>query len=80
MAKQSKPEVSEDPTVSEPTAPDTTEPEAQETVAQEEVDTNGAGEGREPQIASEPEKSFEERTGVGTPPWLNPDGTQNTGE
>jgi hypothetical protein len=44
------------------------------------IKDNGAGAGREPQIAKEPKKSFDERTGVGTPPWLNKDGSQNTGE
>lgn len=43
-------------------------------------DNNGAGVGRKPQIAKEPEQSFDERTGVGTPPWLREDGTQDTGE
>ena len=43
------------------------------------VKDNGAGAGREPQVAKEDAKSFDERTGVGTDPWLNEDGTQNTG-
>ena len=41
---------------------------------------NGAGTGREAIVADEPAKSFDERTGAGTPPWQNEDGTQNTGE
>lgn len=46
---------------------------------QEDTHDNGAGDGREPQIASEPETTFEERTGAGTPPWQKPDGSQDTG-
>lgn len=33
------------------------------------------------QVVGEPvTTSFDERTGAGTPPWLNEDGSQNTGE
>lgn len=64
-AKQPKPEVKETPVEEAPT---------------EKVTSNGAGDGREPQIAEEPETSFDERTGAGTPPWQNEDGSQNTGE
>jgi hypothetical protein len=39
----------------------------------------GAGDGREPSIQESPEQSFEERTGVGTPPWLKEDGSQDNG-
>lgn len=38
-----------------------------------------AGPGREPAIVEEPETTFDERGNVAQP-WLNEDGTQNTGE
>ncbi len=78
-------EVTEENTVAEikeaiAAAKATAEPE-QEEVAQEEpvTDANGAGEGREPSIQEEPEQSFDERTGAGTPPWQREDGSQDNG-
>lgn len=67
MAKQ-KPEVNEEPT----TAP--------EVVEETTVKSGDAGADRKPTVRKEPAQSFDERTGVGTPPWLNEDGTQNRGD
>lgn len=35
--------------------------------------------GREVTIASEPDTTFDERTGAGTPPWQREDGSQDNG-
>lgn len=51
----------------------------QEAASEESALAGGAGDGREPQIADEPEEDFDARTGAGTPPWMNEDGSQNNG-
>ena len=38
------------------------------------------GGGRKATVQPEPETSFEERTGAGTPPWMKEDGAQDNGE
>lgn len=64
--------------VAEPTAPEVPE-ETTDTTQEDAPDTNGAGDGREPQVTEEPAQSFDERTGAGTPPWQREDGSQDNG-
>lgn len=68
MAAKQKPEVNEEPT----TAP--------EVVEESTVKAGDAGVDRKPTVVKEPAQSFDERTGAGTPPWQNEDGSQNRGE
>lgn len=51
---------------------------AEKDAAKEAVET--LSDGREPRIADEPDTTFEERTNGVNQPWLNEDGSQNTGE
>lgn len=68
MAAKQKPKVNEEPT----TAP--------EVVEESTVQSGDAGVDRKPTVRKEPKESFDQRTGVGTPPWLNEDGSQNRGD
>jgi hypothetical protein len=52
-------------------------PTDEEPAKEGDVDYTG---GREPRVADEPESTFDERTTGANQPWLNEDGTQNTGE